>query len=124
MKVKLPVVAKCEIKDGKLIAERMEREFEIDMSLGCQMRWETKFPELAEKETFVDYAARLKGDKSVNSAIILSKMKAIYCFFDTDLSFVQFIKMFDFTTAENTKDLIDRINEIFEIVLNSSAEKN
>lgn len=124
MKVKLPVVTKSEIKDGQLIVDRAELEFEMDMSLGCQMRWEAKFPELAAKETFIDYAMRLKEIKSVNSAIILAKMKAAYCFFDTDLSFLQFIKMFDFVTMEYTKELVERIDKIFEIVLNSSSEKN
>ncbi|MDE7440239.1 MAG: hypothetical protein K2N23_07015, partial [Clostridia bacterium] len=60
MKVKLPVVTKNEIVDGKHVFETDEREFEMDMSLGCQMRWEAKFPELAANETFIDYSARLK----------------------------------------------------------------
>lgn len=124
MKVKLPIVTKNEISGGKRIFETAEREFEMDLSLGCQMRWETKFPELAAKETIVDYAARTKELKSTNAAIVLSKMKLLYCFFETDLSFVQFIKMFDFSQLAYTELLVSRINEILELVLNSSAEKN
>lgn len=124
MKVKLPVVTRNEIVDGELKFETAEREFEMDMSLACQMRWEAKFPELAAKENFVDYTTRTKELESKNPAVILSKMKAIYCFFDTDLSFVQFIKMFDFSRLEFTEELLKRINEVFEIVLKSSSEKN
>lgn len=124
MKVKLPIVTQNEIVDGKHIFKTGEREFEMDLSLGCQMRWETKFPELAAKENFVDYAVRIKGLESKNAANILSKMKVIYCFFETDLSFVQFIKLFDFTKPSFTEELIKRLNEVFEIFLSSSSEKN
>ena len=124
MKVKLPIVTQNEIVDGKHIFKTGEREFEMDMSLGCQMRWETKFPELAAKENFVDYAVRTKEFESQNAAMILSKMKAIYCFFETDLSFVQFLKLFDFTKLSFTEELVKRLDEIFEIVLSSSSEKN
>jgi len=124
MKIKLPVVTKNEIADGKRVFETAEREFEMDMSLGCQMRWEAKFPELAAKETFVDYANRTKTLESKNPAVILSKMKAVYCFFETELSFAQFLKMFDFSKPDFTDALIKRLNEVFELVLNSSAEKN
>ncbi len=124
MKVKLPIVTKNEIVDGKRIFETAERDFEMDMSLACQMRWETKFPELAAKETIVDYAERTKELKSTSPAIILSKIKLLYCFFETDMSFLQFIKMFDFSQLEYTNSLVTRINEILEIVLNSSSEKN
>ena len=124
MTVKLPLVVKNEISQGKRIFKTEERDFEIDMSLGCQMRWEATFPELAAKESFVDYAARTKEMQSKNAAVILAKMKAVYCFFDTELSFTGFIKMFDFSQPEFTNALIERLNEVFEIVLNSSAEKN
>lgn len=96
----------------------------MDMSLGCQMRWEAKFPELAAKETFVDYSDRLKNIKSKNAAIILSKMKVIYCFFETELNFTSFVKMFDFTNLKFTETLLDRIDEIFNLVLSSASEKN
>lgn len=124
MKVKLPVVTRNEIVDGERKFETSEREFEMDMSLACQMRWEMKFPELAAKENFVDYTTRTKKMESKDAAVILSKMKAMYCFFDTDLSFMQFIKMFDFSKPVFTNELIKRINEVFEIVLDGSSEKN
>lgn len=124
MKIKLPIVTQNEIVDGKHVFKTGEHEFEMDMSLGCQMRWEAKFPELAARENFVDYTVRTKELESKNIANILSKMKAIYCFFETDLSFVQFVKMFDFTKRSFTEELIKRLNEVFEIVLNLSSEKN
>lgn len=124
MKVKLPIVTKNEIVDSKLVFETGEREFKLDMSLGCQMRWETMFPELAAKENFVDYAIRIKELESKNAAIILSKMKVIYCLFKTDLSFVQFVELFDFTKLSFTQELVKRLNEVFETVLKASSEKN
>lgn len=124
MKVKLPVVTKNEIVEKKHVFETEEKEFDVDMSLACQMRWETKFPELAEKETIVDYGVRTSKIESQNAAVILSKLKFIYCLFDMDMSFIQFVKMFDFTDEKYVKELLDRIEETFKFVFNSSSEKN
>ena len=124
MKVKLPVVTKNEIIDGRRVFESGEREFELDLSLGCQMRWEAKFPALAEKETFVDYSSRLQKLKSENTAVILSKIKVVYCLFDTAMSFTDFLKMFDFTNIEFTEKLLARLDEFFTLILNSATEKN
>ena len=124
MKVKLPVVTKNEIIDGRRVFESGEREFELDLSLVCQMRWEAKFPALAEKETFVDYSSRLQKLKSENTAVILSKIKVVYCLFDTSMSFTDFLKMFDFTNIEFTEKLLARLDEIFTLILNSATEKN
>lgn len=124
MKVKLPVVIKNEIVDKKHVFETEEKEFDVDMSLACQMRWETKFPELAEKETVIDYATRTSNLKSQNAAVILSKLKFLYCLFDTEMSFIQFVKMFDFANEKYVKGLLERIQEIFSLVMDSSSEKN
>lgn len=124
MKVKLPVVVKNEIVDKKHVFETAEKEFEVDMSLACQMRWEAKFPELAKNETVIDYATRTSKIQSQNAAVILSKLKFLYCLFDTEMSFIQFVKMFDFANEKYVKGLLDQIEEIFRIVLDSSAEKN
>ena len=48
MKITLPIVTKDELgKDGKRIFVYEERAMEADFSLGMQLRWEAKFPELA-----------------------------------------------------------------------------
>ncbi len=46
------------------------------------------------------------------------------CVFEVKMSFIQFVKMFDFTSADYVKELIARIEEIFQLVLDSAAEKN
>ncbi len=40
------------------------------------------------------------------------------------MSFIQFVKMFDFTNEKYVKGLLDRIQEIFSLVMGSSSEKN
>lgn len=124
MKVKLPVVVQNEIQGGKHLFKSEEKEFDVDMSLACQIRWEAKFPELAKNETIVDYAVRTSKIQSQNAAVILSKLKFLYCLFDTEISFIQFVKMFDFSNEAYVTDLLKRIEEIFQLVLNSAAEKN
>lgn len=123
MKVTLNTQRK-EIKNGKL--EKIKGTFtaDLDMSLASQIRFEAKFPELAKNEDLLGYAQRLKDTKELNTAIILSNMKILYCWFDTDLTFIEFLKLFDLTDIDYIKQLTSEIKTIFELVLNGSAEKN
>lgn len=123
MKVYLPIQEKV-IKDGVLIKTPGEKEFDLDMSVAGQMRFEAKFPELAEREDLFGYSKRICAEKKATGAIILSKMKMLYCWFDTDLSFVEFLKMFDLADIEYSTKLTDKIHEIFKLIFDSSAEKN
>ena len=123
MKVYLPIQEKV-IKDGVLVKTPGEKEFDLDMSVAGQMRFEAKFPELAEREDLFGYSKRICAEKKATGAIILSKMKMLYCWFDTDLSFVEFLKMFDLADIEYSTKLTDKIHEIFKLIFDSSAEKN
>lgn len=123
MKVYLPIQEKV-IKDGVLVKTPGEKEFDLDMSVAGQMRFEAKFPELAEREDLFGYSKRICAEKKITGAIILSKMKMLYCWFDTDLSFVEFLKMFDLADIEYSSKLTDKIHEIFKLIFDSSAEKN
>jgi hypothetical protein len=51
-------------------------------------------------------------------------MKLLYCYFDTDISFVEFLQMFDLTDKDYIEELTKRIVDTFTIVFNSSSEKN
>ena len=113
-----------EIKNGKL--EKIKGTFtaDLDMSLASQIRFEAKFPELAKNEDLLGYAQRLKDINELSTAVIISNMKVLYCWFDTDLTFIEFLKLFDLTDIDYIKQLTEEIKTIFELVLNSSAEKN
>ena len=123
MKIQLPIQEKY-IKDGELIKEQGEKEFELDMSLASQIRFETKFPELSTREDLYGYTKRISEVKELSGAVIISKMKMLYCWFDTDLSFIDFLKMFDLSDMEYSQKLTDKIHQIFEIIANGSSEKN
>lgn len=123
MKVYLPIQEKV-IKDGELIKTPGEKEFDLDMSVAGQMRFEAKFPELAEKEDLFGYSKRICSIEDLTGSVMLSKMKMLYCWFDTELSFVEFLKMFDLSDTEFSNKLTGKIHEIFEIVFNGSVEKN
>lgn len=131
MKITLPIKTKDEIKDGKRILVYGEKEFELDMSLNCQMRWESKFPAQAEKEDLISYTQRIhtaletqKNFNKLTAPLMISMFKTIYCYFDTDLSFVQFLKLFDFSSPEYTEQLINKIKEVFEVISSEASEKN
>ena len=123
MKVTLNTQTK-EIKNGKL--EKVKGTFtaDLDMSLASQIRFEAKFPELAKNEDLLGYAQRLKDINELSTAVIISNMKVLYCWFDTDLTFIEFLKLFDLTDIDYIKQLTEEIKTIFDLVLSGSAEKN
>ena len=123
MKVKLPIQEKA-IVNGELIKKTNEKEFEIDTSLASQIRFEAKFPELAQNEDLFGYSKRICDIDSLTAGVIISKMKMLYCWFDTDIQFVDFLKLFDLSDEEYVKRLTNEIREAFELIFNGSAEKN
>jgi hypothetical protein len=127
MKVILTVKTKDEIKNGKRVIEYADKEFELDLSLNCQMRWEKHFPTQAEKEDILLYTERirdlLKRD-SLSAPLIVSMFKAIYCYFDTAMKFQEFLAMFDFSSVEYVEKLVGQLKEVFEIVEAEAVEKN
>lgn len=123
MKIKLPIQTK-EFVDGNLKITPGEREFELDMSLASQIRYEAKFPNLAEREDLFNYSKRISEIKELTAGVIISKMKLLYCWFDTDIDFIEFLKMFDLSDIGFSKKLTTQIHDVFELILNGSAEKN
>ena len=123
MKVTLNTQTK-EIKNGQI--EKIKGTFtaDLDMSLASQIRFEAKFPELAKNEDLIGYAQRMKDIKELSTAVILSDMKVLYCWFDTDLTFIEFLKLFDLTDIDYVKRLMEEIKTVFDLILNGSAEKN
>lgn len=124
MKVKLPFITKDQMENGRRVLEYTDKEISVDSTLHSQMRWEARFPELAEHESIVDYITRIKEVDGTSIAVIISKMKVIYCFLDTELTFEQFLKMFDYSQKEYVKKLIERLKEAFEAIFDAAAEKN
>lgn len=125
MKVKLPFITKDEIQDdGRRVFEYRDKDVAIDNTLNAQMRWEARFPELAERESIVDYSCRIKQVESASLTVIISKLKVLYCFLDAELTFEQFLKMFDYSQKEYVEKLIERLTEAFEAIFDAAAEKN
>lgn len=123
MKVWLPVQSK-EFENGKLSKSIQNKLFDLDTSLASELRWEAKFPEQASKEDLFTYTQRIQKSTELTAPVILSKMKAIYCWFDTDISFVDFVKLFDLSDKAYTESLINQIQNVWKTVQEGSAEKN
>lgn len=124
VKIDLPVITKNEIKDGKHIVEYGDKEFLLDVSLVSQMRWERKFPTQASKEDLESFTERISKVEASSIGVILSKMKVLYCYFDTNLTFEQFMQMFDLSNLEFTKKLTNKLTETFNIIFGEASEKN
>ncbi|MBO5963446.1 MAG: hypothetical protein J6P97_03095 [Bacteroidales bacterium] len=123
MKVKFPVQTK-EIENGELVKRESEKSFDIDTSLASQIRFETKFPKLAEREDLFGYSKRICAIDELTAPVIISKMKMLYCWFDTDLDFIEFLKLFDLSDEAYVRKLTDAIKVAFELIFSGSAEKN
>lgn len=123
MKVELQTQTK-EISSGKLEKKTGKFIADLDMSLASQIRYEAKFPELANREDLYSYSKRICEIQDTTAAVLISKMKMLYCWFDTDKTFVEFLKLFDLTDIEYVEKLTKEIHNIFEIILEGSAEKN
>lgn len=123
IKIKLPTQEKS-IINGKLETIKGNKEFILDMSLQAQMRFEVKFPELAKREDLLNYSQRISEVKELSFALLISKLKLVYCWFDTEISFKEFTQMFDLSDGAYVDELAKAIKETFDIVFNSSAEKN
>lgn len=124
MKIKLPIQTK-EIVNGELVKKQTEKVFDLDTSLASQIRFETKFPDLAQKEDLDGYSKRICKVEELSVAVIISKMKMLYCWFDTDLCFIDFLKLFDLTDTDYTVNKLTKaIKEAFELIFDGSAEKN
>ena len=123
MKIKLPVQTK-EVVKGELVKKQSDKVFEIDTSLASQIRFETKFPKLAEREDLFGYSKRICEVEEISAPVIISKMKMLYCWFDTELEFIDFLKLFDLSDKEYVEKLTDGIKVAFELIFAGSAEKN
>lgn len=124
MKIKLPIQTK-DIVNGELVKKQSEKVFDLDTSLASQIRFETKFPELAQREDLEGYSKRICKVEELSVAVIISKMKMLYCWFDTDLCFIDFLKLFDLTDTDYTVNKLTKsIKEAFELIFDGSAEKN
>ena len=48
----------------------------------------------------------------------------LYCWFDTELDFIEFLKLFDLSDEAYVKKLTDGLKVAFELIFSGSAEKN
>lgn len=123
MRFKFPVIRK-EIVDGKVKKEKGYIDFDVDVSLASQVRYETKFPDLAKREDLYNYSKRISEVEELSTAKILSWLKLLYCWIDIDIEFIDFLKLFDLTDKEYVKDFTKALKDAFDKILDGSAEKN
>lgn len=123
MIVELPSLKK-EMRDGKLVKIEGIFKVNLDMSMAAEMRFETNFPQLAEREDLFNYSKRINEIEVLSTGVIISKMKLLYCWFDTEISFIEFLKMFDLSDREYIEKLTSALQNAFEVILESSCEKN
>lgn len=123
MKFKFPVQTK-KLVNGKIKKQKGFVDFDIDTSVASQMRYEINFPDLAQHEDLYGYSQRIRSIEGLTTAKILSELKLLYCWIETELSFIEFLKLIDLTDKEFVEDFTKAITNAFDLILNSSAEKN
>ena len=50
--------------------------------------------------------------------------QVLYCWIDTDLEFIDFLKLFDLTDPEYVKEFVKALKDAFDKILDGSTEKN
>lgn len=123
VKTKLPVQVKTDDGNGKITTTTRDIDVAVDTSIFAEQRWEANFPAQAAHETLFAYIERVQTDKLIDKAHILSNLKAIFCFIESDeiADFKSFCQLFDLADGEYLKRLTDKIEYIFNLVLNSSV---
>lgn len=129
IKTKLPVIDKEIDAAGKLVVKESEIDVAIDTSLFAEERWEQYFPANAKTETLFAYVERIdEAGLAESKAHILSNLKALYCFMESDKlpDWKSFLKLFDLADAEYLTRLTDKIKYVFEVALSgaTASKKN
>lgn len=124
IKVKLPVFeSHIDETNKKLVVDDKEIEVAIDTSLFAEERWEANFPHNAKNETLFAYIERLKNDGALDPAHVMSHLKALYCFIESDaiVDFKSFCQLFAITDAKRLARLVEKIKGVFEIIIDSAT---
>ena len=124
IQTKLPVFeSHIDEKTNKLVIEPKEIDVKIDTSLFADERWEANFPHNAKNETLFAYIERLKAEGKVDAAHVMSNLKALYCFLESDeiADYKTFCQLFNVVDPKRLAQLVDKIKYVFEIVLDSAT---
>lgn len=120
-------------ENGELTNKQTEKEFTcyVDPSINAQTRFEANFPLIAEKGIdLIEYTRNIhdkfkaKGDKPLSLAEIGVLLKVMYCWFDTDVSFSDFVTLFTLGDEIQQRKTTEKFIKIIEMIFGSSAEKN
>ncbi|MBD5086697.1 MAG: hypothetical protein HDT32_05035 [Clostridiales bacterium] len=122
-KTKIPVQEKIDDGNGNIKTQKREIAVTVDTSIFAEERWEKYFPTNAKSETLFAYIERVHENRMLDKAHILSNLKALYCFLESDelSDFKSFCQLFDLADVKYLQTLCDKIKWIFGIVLGSSV---
>ena len=122
-KTKLPVKERIEGENGKIITQEKEIAVTVDTSIFAEERWEKNFPANSQHETLFRYIERVHENGMLDKAHILSNLKALYCFIESDelSDFKSFCQLFDLADGKYLETLCDKMKWIFSKVLDSSV---
>lgn len=126
MQIKLPYNKRELNSEGQIIDHPGEITAEINVTLLAEERWEAHFPALAAKETIFAFVERIKNTKETAAnrhALILSAVKALYCFLQSaELpDFNSFAALFDLSDEATTQKQMNILNIAFGIATKGSA---
>jgi hypothetical protein len=125
MKITLPILDQT-LTDGEITSSLRETVFEVDTSVYSEERWEQNFPTLAAHEGLFQYIERINKDAVTERVRVISMLKAIFCFIESEevSTYKQFAQMFNLANVEYTDNLILKLKSAFNLILNGSSVKN
>lgn len=125
MKIEIPILSQ-QLKDGQVISEEKTATFDIDTSVYSEERWEQNFPQLAARESLFQYIERIQSAEAIERVKIISMLKAVYCFIESDKvpTYKSFAQMFNLAAPEYVDRLIEQLKAAFDAILAGSSVKN
>lgn len=124
VKFELPTL-KQEFVNGELKSIKDSIDCYFDMSAAAQITWEREFPAQAEKIALFDYVDKLNNLKIKDTATAILSLKVIYCFlvFETPMSVIEFLRMFNFGDKDYFDELVGKLKEIMIAIFPDSKKK-
>lgn len=127
IEVDLPVIKRSRIFGGKLKRKYKNEKFLLDMSLAAEERFDKMFPAEATKygdlEQYTEIV-RVDAKKQISHLTVRQMLRAVYCWFNTKYTFIEFLQLFDFSDVNYIYRLVDKLKVTFDLIAGEATEKN
>lgn len=120
MIITVPTIKREEV-NGEIVTTKGKMQLQVDTSLKAHLKWE-KYFESTLKCDLTEYVGRIQKSFSKDKVSLLSAMKMLYCFTNSDKlpTFEDFLELFDYDVAD---EILIEIQKVLKEI-GSTVTKN